>query len=213
MKRKKETKDRNRKTEKFRFILGIGFFIFFFGIGLSRGDDWTPPPWGLNLEELNLIVKEKNKTGLIQEDKNRSEFELQYSNAKAIKVKRGKVVALIISSDASKPGRLYGYSFEGKFFGRVIFFKDHPEFFPETVPRTLKEKYPQGRILRSFSTASSISFFEYRTDQLYIFSTERGVFYYEPNVLEKVVRIEQGQNIQEEERIDREVREKGSTTP
>jgi hypothetical protein len=207
MKRKKETKGRDRKTEKFRFILGIGLFLFFFGIGLSRGDDWIPPPWGLNLEELNQIFKEKNKTGQIKEDKDRPEIEFQYTPVKAIKVKRGRVVALVSSIDPSTPGSLYGYSFKGKIFGRVVVFKDHPEFFPETVARILKERYPQGRVSRTVSTARNFSFFEYKTDQLYVFSTERGVFYYQPDVLEKVVRIEQGQFNQEEERIDREIRE------
>ena len=213
MKRKKEAKDRKRKTEKIGLIISIGLFMFFSGMGLSRADDWTSPPWGMELEQLNKAFKEKYKTGLIQEDKNRSEIELQYAPAKAIKIKRGRVVALVSLTDASKPGRLYGYSFEGFFFGRVIFFKDHPEFFPETVISTLKEKYPQGRILRTFGTARSISFFEYKSDQLYVFSTERGVFYYEPNVLEKVIRIEQGQISQEEQKFDKELREKSSPSP
>ena len=92
----------------------------------------------------------------------------------------------------------------------MILFKDHPEFFPETVMRNLKEQYPQGKIIRNFSTPRSIPFFEYKSDQLYVFSTERGVFYYEPFVLEKVVRIEQGQFTQEEKKYEKELRDQGT---
>ena len=74
--------------------------------------------------------------------------------------------------------------------------------------RTLKEKYPQGKILRSFGTTRSSSYFEYKSDQLYVFSAERGVFYYDPNVLEKIVKIELERINQEEVKIEKEVRDK-----
>jgi hypothetical protein len=196
------------KLKKIQVTLCVGFFIFFAGIGLSRGNDWTLLPWGLNLEELNQAVKVKFNTGQIGEDKDRSEIELQYSPAKSLKVRKGNVVALLSFSDPSMPGRLYGYAFEGKFFGRVIFFKDHPELLPEMVIRNLKEQYPQGKVLRNFSTTLSLPFFEYKSDQLYIFSTERGVFFYEPTVLEKVLRIGQGQRDQDEKRIDQDMRDR-----
>jgi len=200
-----------KRRAKIGLFLCIGFFMFFSSIDLSRGNDWTPFPWGLNLEELNQAFKDKNKTGQIREDKDRSEIELQYAPTKSITVRRGKITALLSLTDPSTSGRLYGYSFEGKFFGRAIFFKDHPEFFPETVFRTLKEKYPQGKVLRNFGTTRISSYFEYKSDQLYIFSTERGVFYYDPNVLEKVVKIAQEENNQEEEKIQKELRDLQST--
>jgi hypothetical protein len=208
MKREKARKNRKKKLKKIQIILWIGLFLFFIGMGLSRANDWTLLPWGLNLEELNQAVKVKFNTGQIGEDKDRSEIALQYSPTKSLKVRRGKVVALLSFSDPSTPGRLYGYNFEGKIFGRVIFFKDHPELLPEMVIRNLKEQYPQGKVLRNFSTTLSLPFFEYKTDQLYIFSTERGVFYYEPTVLGKVIRIAQGQLDQEENRIDQDMRDK-----
>jgi len=188
----------------------MGFFMFFSSLDLSRGDDWTPLPWGLNLEELNKVFKDKNKIGQIREDKDRSEIELQYTSAKSLTARKGKLTALLSSTDPSTPGRLFGYSYEGKFFGQAIFFKDHPEFFPETVARTLKEKYPQGKILRSFGTTRSSSYFEYKSDQLYVFSAERGVFYYQPDVLEKIVKIEQGRINQEDERKENEVKKQAS---
>jgi len=197
-----------KRRAKIGLFLCIGFFMFFSSIDLSRGNDWTPLPWGLNLEELNQAFKETHKNGQIREDKDRSEFELQYTTTKSITVRKGKITALLSSTDLSTPSRLYGYSFEGKFFGQAIFFKDHPEFFPETVARTLKEKYPQGKILRSFGTTRSSSYFEYKSDQLYVFSAERGVFYYDPNVLEKIVKIELERINQEEVKIEKEVRDK-----
>ncbi|OGP49557.1 MAG: hypothetical protein A2Y79_10935 [Deltaproteobacteria bacterium RBG_13_43_22] len=210
MKNQKKNKGYKERTVKIRLIVYIGLFFFFFGMGATYGDDWTPLPWGLNLEELNQAFKEKNKAGRIQEDKDRPEIELQYALTKSLKVRIGKLKALLSSTDPSKPGRLYGYAFEGKFFGRVIFFKDHPEYFPETVPRTLKEKYPQGKIIRSFSTDRSLSSFEYKTDHLYVFSTGNGVFFYEPNILEKAIRMGQGQINLEEQRSQKELWEKTS---
>ena len=209
MKGEKTGKVRKKKPGKIRLIVGIGFLLFFSGMGLSSENEWTVLPWGLNLEELNQAVREKYKTWQIKEDKDRSEIEFQYAPTKSLKTRKGKLVALLSLTDSSAPGRLYGYAYEGKFFGRAIFFKDHPELFPETVIRKLKEQYPQGKVFRSFSTTRGISYFEYKSDQLYVFVTERGVFYYEPTVLEKVVRIEQGLSDQEEKRIDQKVRDQG----
>jgi hypothetical protein len=206
MKKKKGGGNRRSGTATLIVILTMGCLLFS-GTGLSRGDDWTLLPWGLNLEELNQAFKARFKTGEIREDKDRSEFEFQYAPVKSFKIRKGKVVALVSLTDPSTAGRLYGYAFEGKIFGRVIYFKDHPELFPETVLRNLKEQYPQGKIIRNFSTPRSIPFFEYKSDNLYIFSTEKGVFYYEPFVLGKVVRIELGVFTQEEEKHEKILRE------
>jgi hypothetical protein len=207
MKGEKAGKHRKEKLKKIRLIIWVGVFMFFSGMGLSRGNDWTLLPWGLNLEELNQAFKEKYKSGQIKEDKDRSEIEIQYAPAKSFKIRRGKIVALLSLTDPSTPGRLYGYAYEGKIFGRVIFFKDYPEFFPETMVRKLKEQYPQGKIIRNFSLSSRTPYFEYKSDQLYVFSTERGVFYYEPAVLEKVVRIELGQHELEEKTREEKIRD------
>ena len=202
MKGKKENKGQKKNPKRIHRIICFGLFIFFSVIGSSRGDDWTILPWGLNLAELNQAFKDKFKTGQIKEDKDRSEFEFQYAPAKSFKVRKGKVAALLISTEPSSPGHLYGYAFEGKIFGRVILYNDHPEFFPETLIRKLKEQYPQGKIIQNFSSSRIISFFEYKSNHLYIFSTDRGVFYYEPNVLEKVVRIELELFTQEEQKFE-----------
>jgi hypothetical protein len=210
MKREKDGKGRQIGIGNIRVIVAMGLLLFFYGPELSQGDDWTLFPWGLNLEELNRAFKEEYKTGQIREDKDRSEIEFQYSPTKSLKIRKGKVVALLSLTDSLTSGRLYGYAFEGKIFGRVILFKDHPEFFPETVQRKLKEHYPLGKINRNFSTPRSNPYFEYKSDQLFVFSTERGVFYYEPFVLEKVVKIEQGQFTQEEKKYEKELRDQGT---
>ncbi len=210
MKGEKTGKVGKKKPGKIRLIVGIGFLLFFSGMGLSSEIEWTVLPWGLNLEELNRAVKEKNKTGQIKEDQDRSEIEFQYAPTKSLKIRKGKLVALLSATDSSATGRLYGYAYEGKFFGKTIFFKDYPELFPETAIRKLKEQYPEGKVFRSFSTTRGFSYLEYKTDQLYVFVIEKGVFYYEPATLEKVVRIEEGLIGQEEKRIDQKVRDQGT---
>jgi hypothetical protein len=210
MEGEKPGKRRMKKPGKIRLLLCLGFLLFFTGTGLTSENEWTLLPWGLNLEELNQAVKEKFKTWQIKEDKDRSEIELQYAPAKSFKIRRGKLTALLSLTDSSTSGRLYGYAYEGKYFGRVIFFKDHPELFPETVIRNLKEQYPQGIVFKSFSSTRGNSYFEYKSDQLYVFLTERGVFYYEPAVLEKVVRIELGAYDQENKRMDQKIRDQGT---
>jgi hypothetical protein len=207
MKGEKAVKIGKKKPGKIRVTVIIGFLLFFSGMGLGAENEWSVPPWGLNLEELNRVIQEKYKNSQIKEDKDRSEIEFQYAPAKSLRIRKGKLVALLSITDPSAAGGLYGYAYEGLFFGRTIFFKDHPTLFPETAIRKLKEQFPQGIVSRSFNTTRGSFYFEYKSDQFYIFVTEKGVFYYEPTVLEKVVRIEQGLFEQEEKRIDQKVRD------
>ncbi|MBI5603215.1 MAG: hypothetical protein HY879_07655 [Deltaproteobacteria bacterium] len=204
----KTGEDQQRRKGKIQWIWGVIFSMFLSGTAFSQSIDWGPPTWGKNLEELNQIFIEKNKSGLIKEDKERSEIELQYTPAKSLKIRRGNLTALISAADPSSAGRLYGYSYEGKFFGKVVLFKDHPEFFPETILRTLKEKYPQGKIYRTFGTGQTMPLFEYKSDQLYVFTTSRGVFFYEPNLLGQVLKRDQNQVEQELQRYEKEMRGK-----
>ena len=158
--------------------------------GSAFGADpaWEPPPWGLNLEQINQLFKQHYKDGLILEDKGRVEIELQYSPSKSMRIPKGDVVALVSKEDPSKASRLYGYAFEGKVFGKVNLFKDRPEVFPQTVIRALQKAYPQGRISPSFGKADPVAFFEYKSDQLYIFTNERGVYYYHFQTLERLAK-------------------------
>jgi hypothetical protein len=113
-------------------------------------------------------------------------------------------VALVSSTDSSSAFRLFGYAYEGKFFGQAIFFKDHPEFFPETINSSLKKKYPQGKIVRSLGGNRIISAFEFKSDKLFVFTAEKGIYFYEPTMLEKIVKKFQGQLDQEKERVEKE---------
>ncbi len=208
MLKQKTGNDQQRGKGKTRGIWGAVFFMFLSGTAFSQSIDWGLPKWGMNLEELNQAFRENNKSGQIKEDKERSEIELQYAPTKSLKIRRGNLTALISAADPSLAGRLYGYSYEGKFFGKVVLFKDHPEFFPETILRTLKEKYPQGKIYRTFGTGQTMPLFEYKSDQLYVFTTNRGVFFYEPNLLGQVIKRDQNQVEQELQRYEKEMRGK-----
>jgi hypothetical protein len=199
-----EKRKNNNKISQWRLrlILSVGCFLLFTKVGMGQGLDWGPFPWGASIEELNGSFNEKNQIGQVREDKYRVEIELQFTPAKAVKIRKGSLVALIWTSNPSTAGRLYGYTYDGKFFGRVIYFKDHPEIFPETVIGTLKGKFPQGRTYRSFSQDRFISLFEYKSDQLYVFTTERGIFFYDPNLLEKVVKKSQSEYDLEKKRFE-----------
>lgn len=191
----KQNKDRNRKkwTGRIGLILGVGIILFLWGVGFSQGNKWDLLPWKLNLEELNRVFKEKYKTGRIQEDKQRTEIDFQYAPNKSLRVTSGELMSLISSTELPTPARLFGYTYEGKFFGRVILFKDHTELFPDSINNRLQETFPKGRVNRSFGTPRSFSSFEFKSDQIYVFTTERGIYFYEPNLLEKVVKKFQGQ--------------------
>ena len=206
----KQGTDKNQKkwTGRIGLIFGAGFILFLCGPGFCQVNDWDLFPWKLNLEELNRVFREKYKTGQIQEDKHRAEIEFQYSPNKSVKVNRGELMALTSSTDPSTSGRLFGYTYEGKFFGRVLLFKDHPEFFPESINNRLKETYPQGRVYRSFGTTLSPSIFEFKSEKIYVFTTEKGIFFYEPNLLEEVARKLQAQKDDRLRRYDEEWRNK-----
>ncbi|HMK65259.1 MAG TPA: hypothetical protein VK564_05650 [Thermodesulfobacteriota bacterium] len=194
------------KIKKIKWVL----FMVFCGFSLLLNCPWAlgqsldlgPFPWGSSLENLNSDLSEKNQVGQIREDTYRLEIEIQYSPTKSVKIRKGSLVALNWSANPSMSGRLYGYAYEGKLFGRVFYFKDYPEIFPETAIGTLKKKYPEGRIYRSFTRDRFISLFEYKTDQLYAFTTERGIFFYDTGVLEKVAKKYQTEKEEEIKRFE-----------
>jgi hypothetical protein len=194
---------------KIKMIKSVLFMVFWsFSLllnplwALGQSLELGPFPWGTNLENLNSDLSEKNQIGQVREDTYRLEIEIQYSPTRSVKIRKGGLVALNWSSNPSMAGRLYGYAYEGKLFGRVFFFKDYPEIFPETAIGTLKKKYPEGRIYRSFTKDRFISLFEYKTDQLYVFTTERGIFFYDTSVLEKVAKKYQTEKEEEIKRFE-----------
>jgi hypothetical protein len=179
--------------------------------GLAFGADpaWDPPPWGLNLEQLNQLFRQQYKNGLISEDKGRLEIDLPYSPSKSMKISKGEVVALVSKEDPSQASRLYGYTFEGKVFGKVNFFRDRPEVFPQTVIRGLQKAYPQGRTSPSIGRPGALPYFEYNSDQLYVFTNDRGVYFYDPKILEILAKGYQ----QKMDAIDKKYREEYSERP
>lgn len=208
MNKQKTAKDRKKRMGRLRLILSAVCLLLLCGVGFGQGYDWGLLPWGLNLEELNRSFKEKYKTGQIQEDKQRTEIEFQYSPSKSVKVNKGELMALVNSTDSSSSGRLYGYAYGGKFFGRIILFKDHPELFPEAINSRLKERYPQGRVYRTYGATRSPSLFEFKSDKIYVFTTERGIFFYDPNLLEEAARKFRGQIDDRERKYEEEWRNK-----
>jgi hypothetical protein len=190
-------------------LMLIGFLLIFVEGGFSRdiSIDWGLLPWGLDLEGLNKAFKERVTTGQITEDRDRNEIDVQYAPTKSVKVKRGKLVALLGSMDPSRPGRLFGYSYEGKFFGKVFLFKDHPEVFPETAISLLKGEYPKGRIFRNFSQSRNFPSFEFRSETLYVFTTERGVYFYEPDTLSKIVKHQLDLNESDDKKNEERLRD------
>ena len=152
----------------------------------------SPPPWGLNLEELNRVYQEQiNSQGELKPDQQRFEIALQIQPRRSVIIPKGDLVALVETtkgSGSSGLGRLFGYLWEGKFFGRVMLFKDHaPLTAPEAALR-LKTLYPEGRLFRQFTGTVMSHHFELDSERLRIFTTDQGVFYYETAVLQKLLR-------------------------
>jgi hypothetical protein len=186
----------------FQLIIAILLYSFYSNFALGQGLELGPFPWGSSLEALNSSLSENNQMGQVREDTFRLEIEMQHTPTQTVKIRKGSLVALNWSANPSMTGRLYGYTYEGKLFGRVFLFKDQPEIFPETVIGALKKKYPEGRTYRSFTKDRFVPMFEYKSDQLYTFTTERGIFFYDPPVLEKVVKKYQAEHEQEMKRFE-----------
>jgi hypothetical protein len=172
----------------------------------------SPPPWGLNLEELNRVYQEQiNPQGELKVDLQRFEIDLQIRPSQSVKIPKGDLVALVETPKGAGPsslGRLFGYLWQGKFFGRVLLFKDHsPLTSPEAAQR-LKTLYPEGKLFRKFTGTAMSNHFELDSERMRIFMNDQGVFYYDPPVPEKVLREtereSQGRGKREEERIFQE---------
>jgi hypothetical protein len=190
----------------------IGLLILWSARAFGQDYELEPFRWGMNLEELNRALKEKQGSGLIREDKERIQIDLQYGPFKTIRIPRGRLAALVLAADPSKSGRLFGYLYDGKLVGKITLFKDTPEIYPEKTIRQLKEKYPQGRLYRSYGTASSLPLFEYKTEDLVLFSFEKGILFYDPARLESIVKSFQKQIELDDIKYNQEMREKYSTT-
>jgi len=175
----------------FRVVILIGCLLFPWE---GHGDELqlSPLRWGSNLEELNRVYQEQiNPQGELKLDQQRFEIDLQIQARQTVKIPKGGLVALVETSagaGSSSLGRLFGFLWEGKFFGRVILFKDHPPLTSSEAAQRLKTLYPEGRLFRKFTGTAMSNHFELDSEQMTIFINDQGVFYYEPSVLKKVLR-------------------------
>lgn len=152
----------------------------------------SPLRWGLTLEELNRVFQEQNNSQReLKPDLQRFEIDLQIQPRQTIKIPKGDLVAVVeipAGAGPSSLGRLFGYLWEGKFFGRVILFKDHPPLSSSEAAQRLKDIYPEGRLFRKFTGTAMSHHFELDSERMSLFMNDLGVFYYEPAVLKKVLR-------------------------
>ena len=175
----------------FRVVILVGCLLFPWE---GHGDELqlSPLRWGSNLEELNRVYQGQiNPQGELKLDQQRFEIDLQIQARQTVKIPKGDLVALVETSagaGSSSLGRLFGFLWEGKFFGRVILFKDHPPLTSSEAAQRLKTLYPEGRLFRKFTGTAMSNHFELDSEQMTIFINDQGVFYYEPLVLKKVLR-------------------------
>jgi hypothetical protein len=177
----------------------IGLIIFFLMTSClwansGRTAVIEPFHWGLTVEELNqVLAKERSADSILREDPSRSAIVLPYTSLKSLKIQGGRIKALVEVKKGAGPesiGRLFGYVCDGRLFGRVELFRYTPGASPTEITRRLKESFPEGKIVRSFGGSSTVSSFEYRRNDLYVFTNEDGVYYFEPLTLNKVIREE-----------------------
>ena len=167
-----------------------------------RGDDWGMKAlsWGLPLAELDRVYREKVNSGAaLREDTTTYEFELQISPSKTQKIPRGALTAIQETSREAGPaaiGKLFGYLWEGKFFGRVVLYAGKPGQSRTRIARELKAQFPEGRLFHRFADGLMVTDFELAADTMMVFTNEKGVYFYEPSVLKRVIR-EEGRNQQE----------------
>jgi hypothetical protein len=168
----------------------------------GHGDELqlSPLRWGLTLEELNRVYRDQiNPQGELKIDLQRFEIDLQIQPHQSVKIPKGGLVALTEtpqSTGSSGLGRLFGYLWEGIFFGRVLLFKDHPPLTSPEAAQRLKTLYPEGKLFRKFTGTAMSHHFELDSVAMSIFMNDQGVFYFDPLVLKKVLR-ETGRENQE----------------
>jgi hypothetical protein len=194
----------------------IGLFIFFFwacclGVNSGQAAGVEPFHWGLTVEELTQVsAKEGSADSYLREDSSRSSIVVPLTPMKSARIPRGRLTALIEVKKPAGPeslGRLFGYAYDGRLFGRVELFKQTPWTSPPEIIRRLKERFPEGKVFRNFSGPKTVSYFEYRGNDLYVFTNEEGVYYFDPLAFNKMVREEQKAEGERESKEREESRE------
>ena len=187
-----------------KLTLVLLFLMISFMPVAGRGDElgMKALPWGLTLEELDRVFREKvNPGAVLREDPSVHEIELQVRPNKTTKIALGNLKAVQEISREAGPGavgRPFGYLWEGKFFGRVVPYANQPGTSRTQIVRGLKAQFPEGRLFHKFVRGLMVVDFELDSDKLIIFTTEQAVYLYEPAVLKRVIR-EEGRSQQERE--------------
>ncbi len=176
-----------------------------------------PFHWGLTVEELNqALSKEGSVDFLLREDNVRYSIEFSYSPGKTLKIPRGRLRVLAQVKRAAGPeslGKVFGYLYDGRLFGRVELLKETPWTSLQEVIRGLKDKFPEGKVSRSFGGSKPINYFEYQRNDLYVFTNEEGVYYFEPGTLNKVIREELKVKDEKDSKLKEDMRELIPKTP
>jgi hypothetical protein len=198
----------------------IGFLIFFYLIwcfwaNSAQAAGVETFHWGLKVEELNqVLAKEGSADFFLREDPSRSGILVPLTPLKSARIPRGRLIALIEvkrSAGSESLGRLFGYAYDGRLFGRVDLFKQTPWTSITEITRGLKERFPEGKVYRSFSGPKTVTYFEYRGKDLYVFTNEGGVYYFEPSAFDKMIREEQKAEGERESKTQEEFREQSRT--
>jgi hypothetical protein len=176
----------------FRMVILLAGLLFLPWKGFGEDLGLSPLHWGVSLEDLNRLYQEQvNPLGELKPDLQRFEIDLQIQPRRSVKIPKGDLVALVETPKDAGPssqGRLFGYLWEGKFFGKVYLFKDHSPLTPPEAAQRLKTLYPEGRLFRKFTGTTMSNHFEWNSERLRIFMNDQGVFYYDPPVLKRVLR-------------------------
>jgi hypothetical protein len=162
-------------------------------------------PWGSTLEELKSRYRTQGRPGLtLREETSVYDIELQINASHTQKITRGAltmVEEVSTEAGASTVGRVFGYLWEGRLFGRVAYFDDKPGQTRSQVTRQLKALFPEGRLFHRLSGGVMTSDFEWDSSRMLIFTTSRGVYFYEPSILKRVQREAERER---QEQADRE---------
>ncbi len=200
-----------KKIRSRLWLLTFLYLISCLWIKTGEAAGIEPLHWGMTLGDLTQALSKEGSTDVIlREDPSRSSMVLPYTPLKSLKISGGRITALVEVKKSAAPeslGRIFGYAYEGRFFGRVESFKQTPWSSLQEIIRKLKEKFPEGKVVRTLSGAKTFSYFEYRGKDLYVFTNEEGVYYFDPLTLNTVVREEQKALGEKESKYQEETRD------
>jgi hypothetical protein len=175
----------------------IGLLLLVFGwivsaAPLTLAAEPEPLRFGTTLEEMNQAWAKAGQTEtILREEPTRLKVILPYNPLKAIQTQRGRLSAVFQAKKTEGSlslGKMFGYMYNGKFFCRAQLFKDNPVYSTQELISRLKKEYPEGKISRTITGPTPSSYFEYLSNDIYVFSNEEGVYTCDPYVLSKAVK-------------------------